>query len=83
MRGLLYISWLHVDDGLQSPKPLGSASSLFAVISLFSLIIILGRLLFRLDNHFRCIVLGWTLLIISSPLAESANGEEAADRNRY
>jgi len=59
-------------------------SSFFSFVSFATaLVIILGWLffLFRLNHDFRR-VLGWTLLVVSSPLGESASAKEAGHRDR-
>ena len=58
------------------------ASSFFSVVSFAALVIILGWLLFRLDNNFGRVLFGWTLLVLSSLLGESASGKEANHRDR-
>ena len=58
------------------------ASSSFPLVSLVTaLIIILRRLLFRLDDNFRLVVLGWTF-VVSPLLGEGANGNEAGHTDR-
>lgn len=61
---------------------LGSSFSSFVSFAT-ALIIILGWLFFRLNDDFRLVVLGWTLLVISSLLGKSASGEEAGHRDGY
>ena len=58
------------------------ASAFFSVVSFAALVIILGWLLFRLDNNFGRVLFGWTLLVLSSLLGESASRKEANHRDR-